>query len=339
MLMKHLVLLGTLASLFMLPVAQLRGASLSEEARFLAGLSVQDPDLQAFTRDRAWASHAAALDAAFNKQEQKQLSHVRAWSRENIPQTTETMYYMFSGPDFLYANAFFPIASTYILCGTEPVGNVPDLSKLSQEQLNNGLVGLRESMKTMLDFHYFITKDMRVDLMRTQISGTLPILLVFLARTGNSVQNITFVKSPANGVKITFGSIAGKQTLYYFNTNLANGNSGSFMQWCAAQGPGVSLLKAASYLMHSGEFSNVRDFLLKNSTTIVEDDSGIPLRDLQNGQFNLHFYGNFDGPIELFAKYPQPDLVAAFRGASPLDFGFGYHWQTAKGMLILATKR
>ena len=39
------------------------------------------------------------------------------------------MFYMFSGPDFLYANAFFPNASTYILCGIEPVGPVPISTK------------------------------------------------------------------------------------------------------------------------------------------------------------------------------------------------------------------
>ena len=32
------------------------------------------------------------------------------------------MFYMFSGPDFLYANAFYPKATTYVLSALEPVG-------------------------------------------------------------------------------------------------------------------------------------------------------------------------------------------------------------------------
>ena len=43
----------------------------------------------------------------------------------NIPDafaSKATMFYMFSGPDFLYADTFFPNASTYILCGIEPMG-------------------------------------------------------------------------------------------------------------------------------------------------------------------------------------------------------------------------
>ncbi len=299
--------------------------------------------LEARTRSRAWAEHATAMDSAFDRQEQRQLSRVKSWSRANVPGSggSGTMYYMFSGPDFLYANAFYPNASTYILAGTEPVGDVPDLAKLSDGQLDAGLQGLRQSMKTILDFHYFITKDMRVDLSRTQINGTLPILFVFLARTGNSIQGVEKISSPAPGVKISFSGSAGHaQTLYYFRTDLSNGGRGGFLKWCAEQGPGMTLLKAASYLLHSDNFTAVRNFLLESSQVIVEDDSGIPLRSLKAAHWETHPYGVYQGPIKLFAKNYQPDLEAEFRSsASPLGFGFGYHWQTDRGMLILATRK
>jgi len=343
-LMNRSFLLAILMALLGAPAFAQNGVSLNDEARFLAGMSVHGSPIEDHTRSQAWMEHATAMDSAFNKQEQRQLARVRAWSKAMVPGSggTGTMYYMFSGPDFLYANAFYPGASTYILCGTEPVGDVPDLSKLSEAQLDMGIMGLRQSMKTILDFHYFITKDMRVDLSRTQINGTLPILFVFMARTGNSVEAVEKVSSPAPGVKITFSGSGGHgQTLYYFRTDLSNGGKSSgFLKWCAGQGPGMSLLKAASYLMHSDEFSNVRNFLVQNSQVLVEDDSGIPWRDLQ-GHFDLHVYGTYQGPIQLFAKYYQPELENAFRTNSPgpLGFGFGYHWQTERGMLILATKR
>ena len=40
------------------------------------------------------------------------------------------MLYMFGGPDFLYATSFFPNASTYVLAGLEPIGDVPSLTSL-----------------------------------------------------------------------------------------------------------------------------------------------------------------------------------------------------------------
>ena len=307
-------------------------------------MPVHGSALEEQARGAAWMDHASAMDSAFNRKEERQLSMARSWARGSVPDSSSsgTMYYMFSGPDFLYANAIFPNASTYILCGTEPIGEVPDIAKLAGPQLETGLAGLRQSMKTILDFHYFITKDMRVDLSRTQINGTLPILFVFLARTGNNVDSVTPVKSPAPGVKITFSGAAGReQTLYYFKTDLSNGHSGGFMKWCAEQGPGLTLLKAASYLMHEESFSQVKNFLLQNSQVIVQDDSGIRYRDLLAAHYTVRLFGTYNSPIELFAKYTQPDLQQAYATSNPapLGFGFGYHWQTDLGMVMVASRK
>jgi hypothetical protein len=247
---------------------------------------------------------------------------------------------MFSGPDALYANTFFPNASTYILCGLEPVGQVPDLTRMSPDMLHGELSALRGSMSTMLSFHYFITKDMRAELGRGQLGGTLPILYVFLARLGNTVLDTTFVNSPAPGVKITFTRGGGRQTLYYFKTDLSNGGgSGGLLRWSAGQGPGLSLVKAASYLMHTGDFSNVRNFLLEHSRVIVQDDSGIPLRDFTKA-WTVHCYGRYVPHAQMFDKYHQADLAALYDKSPPpeLGFAFGYHWQKDRGMLILATR-
>jgi len=319
--------------------------SVNDQARFLAGLPVRDSGLEPYSHDAFWMDHATALDAAWGKQESRQLLQVRAWSHLNVPDSDSAgvVYYMFSGPDFLYANAFYPEARTYILCGNEPVGSVPDITRIPPEQLAPALEGLRQSMGTILKFHYFITKEMRVDLNRTHLGGTLPILLVFMARSGCTIHDVSYVQSPASGVKIDFAGRGGRpQTLYYFKCDLSNGagNSG-FLRWCAQQGPGLSLLKAASYLMHSDSFSTVRNFLLQNSSVIVQDDSGIPFHDFDSNRFAVRLYGSYAGPIELFAKNTQPDLLRAYAasGEAPLGFAFGYHWQVERGMVMVATRR
>jgi hypothetical protein len=323
-----------------------QGASLTDQARFLAGLPVQGSALEHHTRNPFWMEHATAFDRAWSKQLERQVARVSAWSRRYIPEahgSGGTVYYMFSGPDFLYAHTFFPNASTYILCGTEPVGNVPDITTIPPEQLGYSLQALRQSMNTMLSFHYFITKEMRVDLNRLRLGGTLPVLYVFLARTGHTVREVSHVKNPAPGVRIVFSRGGGReQALYYFKTDLSNGGgSGSFFRWCAQQGPGLSLLKAASYLPHSDGFSGVRNFLLQNSRLIVQDDSGIPLRHFDRERWAMRFFGNYAGPIDLFAKHHQPDLAQAYQASNPADLGFafGYHWQTERGLLIVAGRR
>jgi hypothetical protein len=267
------------------------------------------------------------------------------------------MYYMFSGPDFLYANAFFPNASTYILCGTEPVGAIPDISKIPSGVLPSALANLRRSLDSVLSLSFFITKKMKVDLRQTQLSGTLPVLYVFLARAGCTIDSVETValdktgafvpegKGTTPGVKISFTGPAGRpQTLYYFTTDLAdwaikvNPNFGAF---CEQQGQGVTLLKAASYLMHSDNFSKVRGYLLAHSKVILQDDSGIPYRFFPKDKWDVRFYGRYVGPISRFLKNGQLDLAHDNAAAkpSPLSFSFGYQWQPSRSSLIVATPK
>jgi hypothetical protein len=104
----------------------------NDTARFLAGMppSTSSP-LVALAKDPAWMSHARYFDSVFASEENANLSKVRQFSKEYLTDKQDTMLYMFSGPDFLYATSFFPNASTYVLAGLEPVGAIPELTRLS----------------------------------------------------------------------------------------------------------------------------------------------------------------------------------------------------------------
>src|SRR5206468_9635638 len=115
------------------------------------------------------------------------------------------------------------------------------------------------------------------------------------------------------GIRIVFTRSPGSsQTLYYFCTDLSDAGvkaTPGLLRFCEKQGQGVSLLKAASYLMHETGFSRVREFLMGYSRLIVQDDSGIPLRFLAEQEWNVRYCGRYTGPIEIFKKYWQPDLA------------------------------
>jgi hypothetical protein len=317
-------------------------ATIDDTAKFLAGMPVTGP-LEPLTRDAGWLDHARNMDSAWFKKDSLQIRPIRAWMLANAPEAytnASTVFYMFGGPDFLYANLFFPQAKTYILAGLEPVGQVPDPSGMDPAALRTDLNAMRGSMHTVLQTHYFITKDMRAELTRPNLGGTVPILYVFLARLNCTILDTTYVNSPAPGVKITFTRDGGPQTLYYFKTDLSGGKS-PFLKWCAAQGPGNSLLKAASYLMHTAGFTGVRDFLLENSRTIIQDDSGIPLKAFPKS-WAVDCYGRFVPHAEMFGKYDQPELAAIYNRQPPppeLGFAFGYHWQKDRGLLMLARRK
>ena len=93
-------------------------------------------------------------------------------------------------------------------------------------------------------------------------------------------------------------------------------------------GPGNSLLKSASYLLHSGNFTTVRDFILQNSATLIQDDSGIPLVYFNQKRWRFFPFGRYAGPIAEFPGRYQESYADLFRRAQPIDFGIGYRWRT-----------
>src|SRR5215204_7403526 len=267
-------------------------ASADDTAKFLAGLMPSaDSPLVPLTKEAAWQRHAKFFDTAFEKLEQRQISRIRAWADTNLAAPKPTMFYMFSGPDFLYADVFYAKASTYVLSALEPVGSVPDLTRLPPGGIGSALYNVERSMGSILSFSFFITKQMKSDLSAGQISGTLPILYVFLARSGKTIRSVTPVSlddqgkayyanenpgpNAVRGARIMFaGSDGVEKTLYYFSTDLSNSGvkTSGFLKFASTQAPGNSLIKSASYLLHSGNFTTVRDYILANSATIIQDD-------------------------------------------------------------------
>src|SRR5581483_3656163 len=109
---------GVLAAAAMMAGAPLRAASdVNDTARFLAGMPVGgNSPVAPLEQDPAWKQHAAYFDSAWTKLETRQLSKIAGWTGGNLRGRDANVYYMFSGPDFLYADALFPGARNYVLC-------------------------------------------------------------------------------------------------------------------------------------------------------------------------------------------------------------------------------
>jgi hypothetical protein len=342
-----------------LPAAADDKASFDDTARILAGMApAAGSPLAKFTSDRSWQSHAKRFDQAWSQLDSRQLSKIRAWSAAHVAQRKPVVFYMFSGPDFLYADAFYPDADTYVLSALEPVGDVPDLNSISSQTLAGGLGRIEGSLNSVLSYSFFITKKMRYELSGGRFSGTLPILYVFLARSGKTIKDASLIaldadgkvvpdapgmKSAAHGVKIDFTGKDGKaQTLYYFSTAISDSGlkNSPFLKFCESLGRGDSFLKSASYLMHTDSFNTVRSFLIDHSDTIVEDDSGIPIRFFKEDEWKLYPFGNYLPPLGIFPHTYQQQLSSLYRKdhAGDLDFGIGYRWRPRESNLLLAIR-
>lgn len=354
------VLASTLA-LVAVPARSADTASPNDTARFLAGMSPDSGSpLAALANSPAFTEQRRAFDSIFEQEDKNTLSKVRAFSAAHLGHSHDTMLYMFSGPDFLYASSFFPHASTYVFAGLEPVGDIPQLNNLPRGAVEQTLQNLRASTYTILHLSFFITKNMRSQLSEGPVFGTLPVLYVFMARTGKTLHEASFVSLDADGnfiapndankhgegevthgLKIVFSDGSGpNQTLYYFSTDLSDGGvkRSGFLAFCAKLGAADSFVKSASYLMHSGGFTTVRSFLLDHSATVLQDDSGIPLAYFDRKKWDLEPFGHYLPPIGIFPHAYQPEMAALFHKATPLDFGIGYRWRQNESNLLLANR-
>jgi hypothetical protein len=336
----------------------------NDVARFLAGMPVpENSSLAPLMSDPAWRGHAAFFEEQFSKLNLRQLGKLHAWQQTFLPESLQAIpvvFYMFSGPDFLYVDQFFPKAAVYVLCGKEALGPPPDPLRIAN--LSGALGNLENAMKSSLSTTYFITKDMKVDLHEQNLNGVLPILYTFIARAGKSITNVTFgslVSSGAfegaapgkkggniSGVRIRYADnqSGNAQTLYYFTTDISDGGikaSSGFLKFCQGLGRGASFLKSPSYLLFENRFVTIRNFILDHSSMIAQDDSGIPLSFFDPNKWSLRFFGVYLGPIDVFKQRYQPRLRELFEQTNPppLDFGFGYRWNYKEANLIVATRK
>src|SRR5213083_1479290 len=171
-------------------------------ARFLAGMPVPEGSpLAPLMRDPAWQAHAAFFEEQFAKLNLRQLQKLHAWQQTALPESLQpipVVFYMFSGPDFLYVDQFFPKAGVYVLCGKEALGPAPDPLRIAN--LSSALGNLENAMKSSLSTTYFITKDMKVDLHEQNLNGVLPILYAYLARADKSITSVAFGSIGSGGV-------------------------------------------------------------------------------------------------------------------------------------------
>jgi hypothetical protein len=359
--LRSMKMAAVAAGLFLAATFAARAAdavTVDDTARFLAGLQPSEGSpLMALTKDPSWQRHARFFDNAFGQLEQRQISKVRAWADTNLAAPKPTVFYFFSGPDFLYANAFYSNANTYVMAALEPPGSVPDLLRIPRGNVDAALSNIEHSLSNIISLSFFITKHMKTDLHVGQISGALPLLFVFMERSGKSIREVTPITLDKDGKVITGGEggkantprgvrilFAGKdgaeKTLYYFSTDLSNGGvkSSGFLKFCQTLAPGNSLIKSASYLLHSGNFTAVRNFLLANSATIIQDDSGIPLGDYNPKKWQFFPFGHYAGPISEFPSRYQQSYAELFRRAQPMNFGIGYRWRTHDSNLLLSVR-
>ena len=350
------------------PIATVnRNTNPNRIAKFIAGLEQIDSNELTHLQSRSdWKNFKMVFDSLWFKMETNRLNKQKDWVKENMKAITpevDFLFYPFSGADFLNSNVFFPNAKKTIMIGLEPAGTLPDMNKFSKDSLDKYFNNIRNSLYSILKFSFYRTNSMAKDFKSEDINGTLPNILIFLARNGNDVIDVEpttidakgnlkikkfsdFKKSKNKGVKITYCSNKSDtlRELYYFSGDISNlgfKNDSSFYVYLNSLDFEATFLKSASFLMHKDYFSYIRNIILNKSEYILQDDSGVPFRFFQNKTWQTKVFGTYDKPISLFSNYFQKDFKDAYKDSTKvgkLPFGIGYDWKPNQSNLTLATK-
>lgn len=324
-------------------------------ARYISGLTLDSADeaFEAFIDNDSWRDYAMQIDKSWNRFTERKLTAIGPWVKENITDKslyTKTAFYPFSGPDFTYLNAFLPEADNYYLFGLEPVGKIPNINELEVDSVDQLFIAMNDAIRDNINLSFFITKKMKEEINNDQVTGTIPVLLFFMSRSGKKILDIEpkeindagelitiESEDPLNKefkkiVEISYTEPGATQVkkLYYFSMNI--GDSGFYRRSRMVKffdnlpEDLTTFVKSASYCMHDDQYSKIRNVILTKSKFVIEDDSGIPFRYFPEDQWEHKFYGSYTAPIEAFSMQMQEDYLEAFKQAEPLPFRFGYNY-------------
>ncbi len=350
-------------------------------ARFIAGIPVQGALAELQSRP-TWVEYSKFIDQSWKNLDKRLLVPERRWAEKELgdaASTEGTVFYPFSGPDFVGVNTFFPDARTYVLLALEPLGQVPKFGSMNDGQFKSFFQSMKSSLHDLLNINYFISAHMDADIEKTEVKGVLPVLLFMMARSDAKVLDVrywtmgldgrvrefpafgtTVREFPAlaatemdvnniNGIRIEFESADSldnkPQTLYYIRLNVYDQHfdrNRFFLSFLRGLAPFTTFMKSASYVMFAPKVSAARQFVLDNSRYIVQEDSGIPLKYFEPSLWNLHFHGRYVKPISTFNQNHQEALASIYRSnkkIKPLPFGFGYYFKAGESNLMFGEKR
>jgi hypothetical protein len=307
-----------------------------------------------------WKRHARATDSEWKLLQSRYLGKIDSWASQNVKDAAKdgVAFYPFGGPDAATLLAVYPSALEYIMIGLEPAGKLPDsIDGYTPEYW----AGVRQSLRSAVALGFFKTEEMEEDFSGEGVGGITPVLLLYIARSGFTIEDVMPVqvtprgglvaapdsppvKREVRGVTIFFSDAKGRQSkLTYLGLNLSDTvkKRPDAMHFLEQLHSVKTLLKSASYLMHKSYFSTIRRFILTQSDVVVEDDSGIPFRFFHENEWDVQLFGKYSEPIKLFADWQQDDLKEAYMSPNiqPLGFGFGYRFKPDTSNVLLARRK
>jgi hypothetical protein len=320
-----------------------------QTAKTLGGLDVEAMKGDA-ARAKLLSAFAKTASETWGKYEATIAKPMTAWAATAVPQASgDTVFYPFSGPDLPTAVQLYPKASRYVLVAIQNAGPMPDLKGMPEKAFNKAMGVFKRGWVDFSRRGFFRTEDLKADTAKGgPLTGVTPVLLAFASRLGFTVTDAQPIRVRGDGSELethpgdraafdTWKSIrlhvrradGSTAVVDYVQTDLSDAGlekHGNVRGWLATVARGRIMTKAASHLMQKSFFSKIKDIVVQNGRSIVQDETGLEYKDLLKG-YQATLYGRFQKVHRLFPGEPQTALAAAYRDGKdikPLPFKYGY---------------
>lgn len=333
-------------------------------AKFLAGSAVPEASpLYARTQSPAYQRHQAYMLKMKEQIFTKHVQRIHDWQTANHfePQPNTTVY-LLSGADVPNLLTFFPDSRQYLMVALQPPAEIGDIAALTEPELGRSLERLRVAIQEIAKRNYFRSSVLRGAKKNTGMPGIAPILLTFMSLLNKEVVAFENVQLAADGTiqkmhpaetvqapgfRIYFREPGDTtlRTLVYLSLRVEPDFHSPVKpegKLLASFGRVNLILKAAIYLFHEPQYSELANGLLNQSDLVLQDDSGIPLHFFPQDEWKFALYGTYTRSARLtdMKRYRvQDDLRELYlHNAQPLSFSFGYGSWSGKSNMLWATR-
>lgn len=246
----------------------------------------------------------------------------------------ESVLYPFCGGDILYPILLFPKAQKITLLSLEPIG-VTSLITDSDNKLR-----ISPNIVSLLRRSFMITVEMKKTLSQED-EGIYRVVIEQLSLLGIKFITIENFDPVNQNFTISFTYKGLLRTISYYKLNLINKKIPSeFIANLSKEKAfnGV-LIKSTSYSLHQEQFSKIRQFIINNAQIIVQDDTGIPLQELEE-TYNVKKLGSYTEPYgKEFNKYSQENLRLKSSQEGVVLQCFGYGCGRQMPVVLIAKRR
>ncbi|MBV8659683.1 MAG: hypothetical protein JO142_17825 [Burkholderiales bacterium] len=320
-------------------------------ARALAGVGVK----KSVDSDEM-VHYAARVDAAWTRYTARIGTPMSKWGLSELKQPMGgTVFYPFSGPDLPTVYQFYPNADRYVLVAIQPATRPIDLGGLSTAHRKEAMSILQTSWSKFGTLGFFRTDDLDENVHQEKIAvGPSTVLAAFASRMGYTVDSIepTHI-SPQTGeievlprdthhwssVRLSLSHAQRHIIVDYVKLDLSDAGlhaSPEGARFIDAMSHNPTLLKAASHLPQDPKFLVIRQAMLQNAPTILQDETGLDYTLLAQ-KFDVKLYGDYTHANKLFKTLNNPSLAQAYRNAKnvkPMPFKVGYEKDSGSAVQV-----